>query len=55
MVVLNAGPTTMTAHARGRMAFFDVVCCPSLTRVAIWDRRSFGQEEEDEDDNGDNL
>ncbi len=30
-----------------------VVCCPPWTRVTIWDRRSFGREEEDQDDDGD--
>jgi hypothetical protein len=30
-----------------------VVCCPPWTRVTIRDWRSFGREEEDEDDDGD--
>ncbi len=32
-----------------------VVCFPPWTRVTILDRRSFGREEEDEDDDGDCL
>ncbi len=32
-----------------------VVCCPPWTRVTIRDRRSFGREEEDKDDDGDCL